>query len=180
MRHEVFEVVEAARGLQVQLAASPSNLNCVRIGGDRSEFPSRLWRLGKALEAFDAAGSPGTAEHREEANGTMDPVRLKVALDGVFRWMRSMSLDVTEPYELVAEALGVPVPQGKTSGTYRPVPKFAPNGFRKTVKVNPLLILDPKLGEQISLNNLARKELSAQMTESSLGAASTATRASAR
>jgi hypothetical protein len=176
MKREVFEVIEAARGLQVQLAPGPANPHCVRIGGERSEFPERLWRLAVAVEAFDRSGSSAMDEDGRDA--TMDAAKLKVALDSVFRWMRSTGLDVSEPFALVSQAMGPQDAQPRTAKAYRPVPRFAPNGFRKPVRHKPLLNLDPVLGERISMEKLAEKELRAQMTDNSLGAASTTSRTS--
>ena len=181
MKREVFEVVEAARGLQVQLAPSAANPHCVRIGGERAEFPERLWRLAVAVEAFDRAGAsaledPGDPE--AERDPTLDAAKLKVALDGVFRWMRSTGLDVSEPYAVVSQALAGPaVAQARGPKVYRPLPRFAPDGFRKAVRHKPLLKLDPVVGERISMGKLAETELRAQMTENSLGAAAPSSRA---
>lgn len=177
MRREIFEVIEAARGLQVQLAPTQPNPRCVSIGGERSEFPVRLWRLAKAIEAFDKTGSDALDEATgPEGDPTADAARLKVALDGVFRWMRSTGLDVSEPYGLVTEALGLQVPRQVSPKGYKPIPKFAPNGFKKPLRPKPMLRLDPALGERISLAGLSNKELQAQMVENSMGAAAPVSR----
>lgn len=178
MRREAFEVIESARALQVQLAPTQPNPRCVRIGGDRADFPNRLWRLARAIEAFDKVGEAalGDVGNAPSSDPTADAARLKVALDGVFRWMRSTGIDVSEPYGLVTEALGVPMPAEKAARGYRPIPTFAPNGFRKPIRTRPMLRLEPGVGEQISLGVLAQKEMQAQMVENSMGAAAPVSR----
>jgi hypothetical protein len=178
MRREVLEVVDAARSLQVQLAPTPANPACVRIGGDRSDFPARLYRLAEALQALDRVGSAalGTADETAPVDPAMDAARLRVALDGVFRWMRSTGLDVGEPHAIVREALGAARGEQKQAKGYRPVPKFAPNGFKKAMRSKPLLKLQVVPGEKVSLGSLAQKEVQAQMVDASLGPASTIAR----
>jgi hypothetical protein len=173
MRREVLDVVEAARALQVQLAPTPANPACVRIGGDRSDFPVRLWRLALTLQALDKAGSAALESSGDspEVDPAMDAARLRVALDGVFRWMRSTGLDVGEPHAIVREALGAAHGE-KQAKVYRPVPKFAPNGFKKAVRSKPLLRLQTGPGEKVTLGSLAQKEVQAQMVDASLGPAS--------
>ena len=178
MKREIFEVVEAAKALQVQLAPTQANPRCVRVGGDRADFPERLWRLAKALEAFDRSGASVLEGPSASApqDPTMDAARLRVALDGVFRWMRSSGLDVSQPYGLVAEAMGVPAQKEKAAKAYKPVPKFAPSGFKKTMRPKALLNLEPAPGEKVTLAGLAQKEFQAQATDAIMGAASTARR----
>jgi len=174
MRREVFGVVEAARSLQVLLAPSEASPHGIRIGCTRSVFPERLRRLAKALEAFDRAGaaSLGAGNGLSQQDPAMDAARLRVALDGVFRWMRSSGMDVSEPHSMVVEALGVLKVQGAKAGkSYRPVPRFAPNGFKKAKRPKPLLVLIPGADEKVSVGLLAAKETEAQMTEISLGQA---------
>jgi hypothetical protein len=174
MKKEVVELIEAARGLEIRL--SPDSERPVNVGGDRESFPHRLKRVALALEAVDKTGSE--ALELEDGDPSMDVARLRVALDGVFRWMRSSGVDVSEPYKVVANALGVASgepEQQKTSGKgYRPIPKFAHSGFGKKksgsngvggVKVR----LAPKLDEKTSLEGLKGRNRQMEGIETTLG-----------
>src|SRR5690606_17868567 len=72
----------------------------VRISGSAKDFPERLMALQLALEAYDRASAA--------AGALDDATRLRQALDGLFRWMRDKGIDVTEPMEIVGDALGIP------------------------------------------------------------------------
>ena len=171
MRREVFGVVEAARSLQVVLAPTEANARGIRLGCSRAELPERLWRVAKSLETFDRAGASAMGSAQAGSDPAMDAARLRVALDGVFRWMRSTGLDIAEPHALVSQALGAAGPDAKQPKGYKPVPRFAPNGFGKARRPSPLLRLDPAPGETVSLGGLAAKETQARATEATMGAA---------
>ena len=168
MKREIADLIEAVRELGVVLAPTVQNPTSIRLQGNRDEFPERLWNLGEALEAVDKAGSASIDETPDDPS--MDPACLRLALDGVFRWMRSNGLDVTEPHAVVASAMGA----GKSSGkAYRLIPKFAHDGFKKNMRPKPLLKLSPNPGEKITLESLRNKEMQANLVENSLGSAST-------
>lgn len=179
MKREVVELVEAARRLEIRVAPKPDNPRAIRISGSRAEFPDRLYRVAVALAAVDRAGAAAL-------DGTSDPAsdaaRLRMALDGVFRWMRSCGMDVAEPHAIVANALGVQSQQ--KSKRFRPQPKFAcdrpvkytnergkDGGFTKNVKPRPLLKLAPGPGEKITLDALRRKAFEVQTVQNIMGAA---------
>ena len=172
MRREIAELVDAARGLGVRLSPTPANAKAIRLDGDRDTFPDRLRRVAQALEAVDRAGGVANAADAGP-DASVDAARLRLALDGVFRWMRMMGLDVTEPHAVVAAAMGVE--SAATKGAYKPKPAFAGNvslADRPGGKPKPMLKLVPEPGEKLSIENLRRRELRAQMIEASLGAAS--------
>lgn len=167
-RREVVELVEAARGLGVRITVKPGKTQqSIVIHGRRDEFPGKLKRVAEALEAVDKSGS--AALEGEGADPSMDAARLRLALDGVFRWMRSTGLDVSDPHAIVAAALGA---KGDKPGRgYKPVPRFAPDGFKKDQRPKPLLKLMPQPGDKIGMNSIRQKAALAQQVEASLGAA---------
>ncbi len=179
MRREVFEVIEAARSLQVQLAPSTANPRNVALGGDRKDFPDRLFRLAKALELFDRAGAASLTEEDPDPirDPTMDAAKLKLALDSVFRWMKSVGINVDEPHNLVCQALSAVDNDAKPQRVPKPVPRFTPNGFKKSATVPGIIIgLAPVAGEKVTWESLAKKERLAQMTEDLMGAAAPSSR----
>jgi hypothetical protein len=178
MRREIFDVIEAARALDIQFAPTSANPRCVILGGNRSDFPDRLWRMAKALEAFDRLGAAAMEAVENPAppkDQTLDSARLKIALDSVFRWMKSTGIDISDPINLVAEALNT-VEEEKSSKGYRPIPKFAPGGFKKGGRASPLINLGPAIGEKVTWDSLKAKEVRAQMTEAAMGAAGPSSR----
>lgn len=170
MRREIVELVEAARDLQVLLAPRPDNHRSVRIGGPRDNFPDRLWRIAVALERVDRAGAAGLSQD-EADDPVMDAAKLRMALDGVFRWMRSNGMDVSEPHSVVSAALGAQGKVVKAGKGYKPVPQFAHNGYKKSVRTKPLMRLDPNPGERVTIDGLRQKDIQAEMTEVSFGPA---------
>lgn len=164
VKRETFELVESARGLQVRLAPKAVNPKNVRIAGDKSTFPDRLHRVAVALEAVDRSGAAGLEDADDPS---MDAARLRMAVDGVFRWMRSVGIDVEEPHALVAAALGVQV-KAKICKPAPPMPG-APRGAGR--KPGPLLRLAPGPGENFSMSALRDRSLRMRMVEASMGAA---------
>lgn len=118
MRKEIADIIDAARKLGIRLTGH-EGMNCVQISGAASEFPNRLKVLQQALDAYDRSSS---------SKSESEEVRLKRALDGVFRWLRASNIDVTEPMEIVGDALGVPPELRKHRD---PTPAFVPASGRR-------------------------------------------------
>lgn len=174
-RREVVELVEAARGLGVRITVKPGrNQQSIVIHGRREEFPGKLRRVAEALEALDAAGASALSAADPGSDPSMDAARLRLALDGVFRWMRSTGIDVADPHAVVAAALGVKA--DKPGKGYKPVPKFAHDGFKRGMRPKPLLRLMPQPGEKVGMGSIRQKAAQAEMVETSLGAAAPSSR----
>lgn len=174
-RREVVELVEAARGLGVRITVKPGrNQQSIVIHGRREDFPAKLRRVALTLEALDAAGSAAIGGDPSAADPSMDAARLRLALDGVFRWMRSTGIDVSDPHAVVAAALGVKA--DKPGAGYKPVPKYAHDGFKKGVRPKPLLRLMPQPGEKVGMASIRQKAAQAQMVEATLGSAAPSSR----
>lgn len=168
----IFGIIEAARALKIVMAPTPENQRAIKIGCSRDEFPEKLWELACAIEKFDAANADSrSVEVEAPSPEALDVGRFKVAVDEVFRWMRKNGIDVTEPYEIVARTIGHEGAQKKSGKGYKPLPSFAPNGFKKAVGSGPLLNLGLSAGERPTPSSLADKELRAEMTETTLGSA---------
>lgn len=165
MRREVVELVEAARGLSIHVVPKPENPRNIRIACERAQFPDRLHRVALALAAVDRAGAQALEGTGDPA---MDAARLRMAIDGVFRWMRTVGMDIAEPHAIVAAALGA---KSKAGSKYKPTPQYAHDGFKRSMKPRPLMKLAPGPGERISIDALRQKALQIQMTETSLGPA---------
>ena len=165
MKRETAEVVEAARGLQIKLAPKPSNPKNVRIAGEKATFPDRLHRVAVALVALDKAGSRSLEPEGED---DFDVARLKMSLDGVFRWMRSAGIDVSEPHAVVSAALGG---RARKQKAYKPVPPtpWMPKGSGRAP--GPLLSLAPGPGETITMAKIRERALRMRMVEMNMGAA---------
>lgn len=169
MRQEVVDLIEATRALKVQRSPVEGNPYNIRIGGNRTEFPGRLYRLAVALEAVDRAGS-SAIESVDASNPAMDAARLRMAIDGVFRWMRATGVDVDEPKEIIAEALGVYKKQGKA---YKAVPEFDRASERRKKGWTPIRKLQ-MLGEDEEtpdLDEIRKKAMKVQAVENTMGAA---------
>ena len=165
MRREVVNLIESVRELQIQLTPKPDNPDGIRLGGERATFPTRLKNVAEALQELDRVGSAGLNGIPVE-DPTLDSAKLRMALDGVFRWMRFQGLDVKEPHNIVAQSLGVE--EAKKGKTYRPIPKFAPNAHKKSgsgISTN----LNVAVGEKVSLEGLAQKEYQAHIVDNLMG-----------
>ena len=130
MRKEVVELLEASRNLRVRIVDDDKHPTGIVLGGNKADFPSKLKVLALAIEAVDKAGSKAF-EGMQEASPSMDPVRLRMALDGIFRWMRSMGIALDEPHDIVAVALGMS--KAKNKVRRNAVPKYRNPGFKNSV-----------------------------------------------
>lgn len=117
MRQEVHELIEAVRDLEIRVDASAPGQ--IRLTCDKAEFPRRLHRVALALEAVDRSGA--AANEMAGADPARDAARLRLALDGVFRWMKMRGMDLADPLQIVATALRKPELAAKA---YRPTPVF--------------------------------------------------------
>ena len=166
MRKETIALLEAARGLGVELAPTRDNPAGIRVACAREEFPLRLGELARAVEAFDkAAGQGGPAVVADPA--TPDAQLMRMALDAVFRWMRGQGMDVKEPHAAVAAVLRGK--GGRPAEVLKAIPKFAHDAPRGTRKPKPLLRLEPGASDIVTLNSLRKRNLQADMTLNSMG-----------
>lgn len=127
MRREVVEVIESARNLQIKISTKDGQPHII-MGGSKHEFPDKLKAVALALEAFDRVGSK--ALDGLYSSSSMDPIKLRQALDGIFRWFRVMKMDIDIPHEIVATALGM---ERASKNTMKPVTKFYDKGFSNSV-----------------------------------------------
>ena len=164
MRREVIALAEAVRNLSVEISPSADNPDAIRIICPRAEFPARLAAARRALDEFEAASA---ASNSGQGKNDIDAAVLQVALDSVFRWMRTKGIDITEPHAAVAAALRTGS-GGKPVTIPKPSPSYAHDRV-KTKKPKPLLKFTPEPGERVTLQNLRKKNLQADTTLTSLG-----------
>lgn len=165
MKREIAELIEATRSLRIETCSQPENPKAIRLLGNKSDFPERLYRLQIALEAVDRAGAQTT---EGDNNPTMDAACLRTAIDNLFKWMRSTGIDITEPYSVVANALGAPQ---KAQAAFKPAPKFNHAAFKQGSKTKNPFRLVPAPGEKISLDELRKKSYKIDNIQTSLGSA---------
>lgn len=132
MRPVIVALVEAVRGLHVHLKPTPANPRAIRIGLDMENFKNALYEVAVSLEAVDRDGSVS-------ADPTMDPIRLRLAIDEMFRWMRASGMDMSEPLQIVSNCL-------RTSEKTR----------AKVMKLRPGLSPRPKPGTSVRLNTMLK------------------------
>ena len=167
MRQEFYELVDAVRGLGLELTEKDPP-KTVRIRGDASTFWLRLETLQRALEAFDSSGAA------EEDGGVLeprnDPVKLRAALDGVLRLFQMQGGNVQEAVDLVRDAMGLEEGGGKKKKKgYVTLPVFAPNALKKRARFKPRLSLLPERPSDVSLEDLRRMAFEVSQTEAMLG-----------
>lgn len=126
MKREVVEVIESARNLQIKIVNDSGNSKVI-MGGSRHDFPDRLKAVALALEAFDRIGAKGLDGLYNSSS--MDPVKLRQALDGLFRWFRIMNISIEEPHEIVASALGL---SRAMKNNAKPILRYNNKGFRNS------------------------------------------------
>lgn len=124
MRAEIANVIEAARNLQIRIASDGDEEQVV-IGGSRHDFPDRLKAVARSLEEFDRSGAKDIS-----VSASMDPIKLRKALDGIFRWCRASGLDISDPHMIVASALGMS--RAKVQGGGRAIPKYKVKGLKNS------------------------------------------------
>lgn len=168
MRREVAALAEAVRELSLEIAPSDDGVDTVKIRCPKAEFPIRLARLQRMLEALDAASASASDVAPPSENAAM-----RMALDAVFRWMRSKGMDVSEPHAAVAAVLRGTETSGGTRSAPKPTPRFAVDQMGKSHKrrPKPLLNLGPEHGEKVTLYSLRQKNLRANTVLTTLGAA---------
>lgn len=116
MRQAVVNLVEAVRGLRL---VRSSGAHGVRIALPPQELAPQLIEVLEALEAVEREGA--NPEESELA-------KVKVGLEGVFRWISLQGLSTDEPLEILAKALGKGERKRKALVT---MPVFAPGFARK-------------------------------------------------
>lgn len=130
MRKEIVTLIESARNLNIRLVdtSGKPNHSGVKIGGKREDFPPKLKQVALALEGVDRAGSD--AFEGLKSHAAMDPIRLRMALDGIFRWMKAMGIAVEDPHDIVASALGMS--KARINERRNALPKYKNAGFRNS------------------------------------------------
>jgi len=176
MRKQLVDLVESVRDLGLGRVPTEVNPSGISLRGSKAEFAQKLGRVHDALAALDQAGAKSASLTPDDAAGpaqavdpSMDVMLLRMALDGVFRWMRSQGIDITEPHAVVAQVLKGPTP-ASGGARYRPTPGYvikpAAGG-----KPGVMTKLTPELHERASLSSLAGREYRAQQVDTLLGAA---------
>jgi hypothetical protein len=104
---------------------------------------------------------------------SLQDARLRIALDAVFRWIKTQGMDINEPGLVVAAALRETPSQPSVHRDGQPTPKpsYAPDAVKRSMKPKPLLTIAPDQWETITLSGLRRRALRGHMTLESLGAA---------
>lgn len=115
MNRATSALVEAVRDLGLSVVTADQG-ESVRIAGAADQFPGKLIRLQKALEEFDRTG----AAKADNESLAQENERLKKAVDGMFRWMRGAGIDISDPYRILEESLGVNKHKEKFAFTYTP------------------------------------------------------------
>lgn len=164
MKKEFIHLMDAVRQLGIKFAPRVSNPHGIRIAGKRVEFPEKLYQVALMLDAADKASATALEKDNKE-DGAMDPIKLRTAIDGLFRWMRSNGQDVEIPRSIVANILGMKV-KAQTLKYTPPTPKPKP---KNPGKMKPLTKLIPGPGEEISLEALHQKAYQIQLLENSMG-----------
>lgn len=169
MRKEIHDLIEAVRRLDIRISDG-SLPGCVKLGGPAMDFPARLMEVQRALEAVDKAGGADAALGDSSVSAdaaAAQAAQLRTAIDGVFRWMRVQGLDVSEPMEIVGDALEVP--QGKRKKSYQTLPVFAPNGCKRRKGYRPKLNLLPAYEDRDSLKDVRKHAYAIEQTEQIMG-----------
>jgi len=131
MRQAVVNLIEAVRGLRL---ARSSGTHGVRIELGAADLAPNLLATLEALEAVERDGGDSVDE---------ELAKVKMGLEGVFRWIRLQGLDTDEPLEILARAMGGRPPRKHKAPAS--MPTFAPN-FAKRKQWKPKLSLAQGLG----------------------------------
>lgn len=119
MQRKIWRVIEAARDLKLHIVSSGAEEK-VRIRGSAREFPGRLLALQKALDELDGEGGLTLSENARINLLESELVKYRIGIDHVFRWMKENGIDITEPYALLEESLGVPEKKRAKAFTHKP------------------------------------------------------------
>ena len=159
MRQEIHRLVQAVRDLQIDPTGQPAP-HCVRIGIPKEQLPERLLTLRERLDEVDAGGSlVNSVTESQELSKTRE------ALDGLLRYIKMGGVDFSEAEEIVRTALGKP---RKRPDALKPLPVFAPNGWRRRKKLKPKIKLDR---EPMSAGKARQEAEQMRWVTNSLGAA---------
>ncbi|AOG02879.1 hypothetical protein [Bosea sp. RAC05] len=139
MRPELSALLESARALQLKATGEPGP-RCVRFGIENALIPEKLLALQQAIEAVDKAGSASLSG--EPLDPGQDPAKLRLAIDGLFAWIRVQGLDPTDASDIVASAI---TGQQKRQKRYVTLPRFAPEAVKRKKKWKPKTLLGSAL-----------------------------------
>jgi hypothetical protein len=165
MRQEIYDLIDAVRGLGLELTDRDPP-KCVRIKGDPADFWMRLERVQRALEEVDSSGS--LAEGADAPEPRNDPEKLRAALDGVMRLFQLQGGNLQEAIDIVREKMGVEEGEKKKKG-YVTLPFFAPDRIRKKSRYRPRLKLLPERPEDVTFDDLRKMAFEVSVTESLVG-----------
>lgn len=165
MRQEIFDLIDAVRGLGLELTDRDPP-KCVRIKGDPADFWQRLERVQRALEDVDASGSLADGSDAPEPKN--DPEKLRAALDGVMRLFQLQGGNLQEAIDIVREKMGLEEGEKKKKG-YNTLPFFAPDRIRKKSRYRPRLKLLPERPEDVSFDDLRKMAFEVSVTEALVG-----------
>jgi len=165
MRQEIYDLIDAVRGLGLELTDRDPP-KCVRITGDTSDFWQRLERVQRALEAVDSGGALAAGGDALEPKN--DPEKLRAALDGVMRLFQLQGGNLQEAIDIVRDKMGLDGAEKKNKG-YITLPFFAPNSIRKKRKYKPRLKLLPERPEDVTLDDLRKMAFEVSVTEALVG-----------
>ncbi len=113
MNPYIATLVESVRRLALEKTPTQENPFGIRMNLTKPEIPVRLYDVADALEAVDKNGALSDKED----------IKLRVAIDQIFRWMQSQNIDIREPVMIVRDILG----KKEKPKEYRMKPKPKPN-----------------------------------------------------
>jgi hypothetical protein len=148
MRKAIHQLAESVRALQIEPTGNPSP-NCVRIAMPKEHLPEALLEVRAALDAFDAAG--GVSADPAPAD---DVSKLRMAIDGLLRYVKMRGLGIEDAEDIVRTALGK---SKKRRKRLEPLPVFAPNGWRRAKKFKPTLRIATDSVTKSDIESDARK-----------------------
>lgn len=166
MQKEVHELVQAVRGLGVQLTGKPAP-KCIKIAGDTGDFAERLRDVQYALEAFDAASASDTSVEAKPSS-IDDPAKLRKALDDILRFIQTKGVNIAECDEIVRNALELD--KGEAEQKKGTLPSFVPSKLKKKKgSFRPRVNIYPDRPGEASISDLRKIVHELSITESMLG-----------
>jgi hypothetical protein len=153
MRPEAYELVDAVRGLGIELTDAPAP-KCLRITSDPETFWMRLVDVQRALEAFDRAEGQGSDMEGPAPDG------LRKALDAVLRLYELQGGNMEQATLVVQAALDVEAADARATKKGRKdpnlLPHFAPANIKKKEAYKPRINLLPPLPGSVDMDGLRR------------------------
>jgi len=167
MRPEAYELVDAVRGLGIELTDAPSP-KCLRITSEPEAFWSRLVDVKRALDAFDRSSGQGS-----DIDGPAPGDRLRKALDAILRLYELQGGNMEMAALVVHDSLEVeatkeqPAKKGKKDPVLLPV--FAPSNIKKKSAYKPRINLIPDRPGSTSMDDIRRLQFDVSYVEAISG-----------